>query len=51
LAYLFGAYLVLWALAFGYLFFLGTRQRRLERELSTVVKKETAAAAGSEESV
>jgi CcmD family protein len=31
--YLFSAYFVLWAGTFGYLFFLGTRQKRLQREL------------------
>jgi CcmD family protein len=31
--YLFVGYFVLWALTFGYLFVLGTRQRRLQRDL------------------
>ena len=34
MGYLFGAFLVLWAITFGYLFFLGARQKRLERELA-----------------
>jgi CcmD family protein len=34
--YLFGAYFVLWAITFGYLFFLGSRQKRLQEELETL---------------
>lgn len=33
MAYLFGAYFVLWAVTFGYLFTLGARQKQLQREL------------------
>ncbi|MBN1642655.1 MAG: CcmD family protein [Anaerolineae bacterium] len=36
MGYLFGAYFVLWALTFGYLWTLGVRQRRLERELASL---------------
>lgn len=34
--YLFSAYFVLWAITFGYLFFLGSRQKRLQEELETL---------------
>jgi CcmD family protein len=33
MAYLFGAYLVLWAITFGYVFSIGARQKRLQQEL------------------
>ena len=33
MGYLFSAYLILWGVTFGYLFMLGARQKRLEREL------------------
>ncbi len=33
MAYLFGAYLVLWAITFGYVFSMGARQKRLQQEL------------------
>ena len=33
MVYLFSAYFVLWAITFGYLFSLGTRQKRLQQEL------------------
>jgi CcmD family protein len=33
MGYLFSAYFVLWAITFGYLFLLGSRQKRLQREL------------------
>ena len=33
MAYLFAAYLVLWALTFGYVFSIAARQKRLQREL------------------
>ncbi len=33
MTYLFGAYFVLWAITFGYLYVLGTRQKQLQREL------------------
>jgi CcmD family protein len=31
--YLFSAFLILWAITFGYVFSLHTRQKRLQREL------------------
>jgi len=33
LIYLFAVYFVLWAITFGYVFSLGARQKRLQREL------------------
>jgi CcmD family protein len=33
MAYLFGAYLVLWAITFGYVFTIGVRQKHLQQEL------------------
>ena len=33
MVYLFVGYFVLWALTFGYLFFLGARQKQLQRDL------------------
>ncbi len=36
MAYLFGAYFVLWAITFGYVFSLAARQKRLERELNSL---------------
>jgi CcmD family protein len=33
MAYLFGAYFVLWAITFGYIFALSNRQKRLQQEL------------------
>jgi len=39
MAYLFAAYLVLWGIAFGYLFFLGARQKKLQRELEILQRQ------------
>jgi CcmD family protein len=33
MTYLFGAYLILWAITFGYVFSIGVRQRHLQQEL------------------
>jgi CcmD family protein len=33
MTYLFVAYLILWAIAFGYVFSLGARQKRLQQEI------------------
>ena len=33
--YLFGAFLTLWAITFGYVYSIHTRQKRLEQELKT----------------
>jgi len=32
-AYLFGAYLILWAITFAYVFSIGAREKRLQQEL------------------
>ena len=39
MAYLFAAYLVLWALTFGYVFSIAARQKRLLRELERVSRE------------
>ena len=39
MTYLFGAYFVLWAVTFGYIFYLGGRQKRLQRELEQLIQK------------
>ena len=36
MGYLFGAYLTLWGLTFGYIWMLGARQRRLEQEIASL---------------
>jgi CcmD family protein len=36
MGYLFGAYLVLWGVTFGYIWMLGGRQRRLEQEIASL---------------
>jgi CcmD family protein len=47
MAYLFGAYLVLWGVTFGYIFYLGGRQKRLQRELEQLNQKAAPAPASS----
>jgi len=39
MVYLFGAFLVLWALVFGYLFSLRQRQQQLERDLTQLCER------------
>ena len=39
MVYLFVGYFVLWALTFGYLYLLGTRQRKLQRDLETLLEE------------
>jgi CcmD family protein len=39
MGYLFGAFLVFWAITFGYLVYLGSRQRQLERELALLCQE------------
>jgi CcmD family protein len=39
MAYLFGAYFVLWAVTFGYVFFLHARQKRVQQELERLALK------------
>lgn len=50
MGYLFAAFFVLWATTFGYLFFLGSRQLRLQRELESLVREHQAADAHGEAS-
>ena len=38
--YLFAAFLILWAITFGYLLTLGARQKRLQRELEELRQSE-----------
>jgi CcmD family protein len=38
MVYLFVGYFVLWALTFGYLYVLGSRQKRMQRELETLLQ-------------
>jgi len=48
--YLFGAYFVLWAVTFGYVFYMSSRQKRLQRELTQLMQKSVSSpsAPGSE---
>ena len=39
MVYLFAVYFVLWAITFGYVFSLGARQKRLQRELELLREK------------
>jgi CcmD family protein len=39
MAFLFGAYFVLWAVTFGYVFYLNARQKRVQQELERLAKK------------
>ena len=39
MAYLFGAYFVLWAVTFGYVFSLNARQKRVQQELERLTQK------------
>ena len=39
MVYLFGAYFVLWAVTFGYVFYLNARQKRVQQELERLVHK------------
>ena len=49
MAYLFGAYFVLWAATFGYLFFLGSRQKAIKQELDRLTQERQASAALAQE--
>jgi CcmD family protein len=37
--YLFVGYFVLWALTFGYLYFLGARQKQMQRDLERLLEE------------
>jgi CcmD family protein len=40
MAYLFAAFLILWAVTFGYIFSISARQKRLQQELEALQEKE-----------
>lgn len=40
MAYLFAAFLILWAVTFGYIFSIGARQKRLQQELEALQEEE-----------
>lgn len=42
MVYLFVGYLILWALTFGYLYLLGARQRKLQRDLEALLEEGSA---------
>ncbi len=42
MAYLFAAYMILWAITFGYVFSIAARQKRLQRELELLCKRHDA---------
>ena len=42
MVYLFVGYLVLWALTFGYLYILGTRQKQMQRDLENLLQERSA---------
>lgn len=46
MAYLFGAYLILWAITFGYVFSISARQKRLQRELEQLQESSQQSAVG-----
>ena len=50
MASVFGAYFVLWAITFGYLFSLTARQKRLQRELE-LLRESQASALSSKDTV
>ena len=49
MAYLFGAFFVLWAITFGYLFFLGSRQKQLQRDLDHLLQDRQASESAVQE--
>ena len=44
MAYLFAAFLILWAVTFGYIFSISARQMRLQQELEALQEKEQGSA-------
>ena len=50
MAFLFGAYFVLWGITFAYLFYLGSRQKAIQLELERLIRKEQASAPAQEHS-
>lgn len=51
MVYLFGAYFVLWAATFGYLFFLGSRQKQLQRDLDRLLQDRQVSESPAQESL
>jgi CcmD family protein len=49
MGYLFGAYFVLWAATFGYLFFLGSRQKQLQRDLDLLIQEKQASTSSAQD--
>ena len=45
MAYLFGAYFILWGVTFGYLFYLGSRQKQLQRDVALLIEERQASSA------
>ena len=51
MVYLFVGYFVLWALTFGYLYVLGSRQKRMQRELESLLQERPASESAHTESL
>jgi CcmD family protein len=51
MVYLFVGYFVLWALTFGYLYLLGSRQRQMQRELETLLEEHSESEPSASESL
>lgn len=51
MVYLFVGYFVLWALTFGYLYVLGSRQRQMQRELEALLQERSASGSAKTESL
>ena len=51
MVYLFVGYFVLWALTFGYLYILGSRQKQMQRELETLLQERSASGSAATESM
>ena len=51
MGYLFVGYFVLWALTFGYLYVLGSRQKQMQRELETLLQERSASESPTKESL
>ena len=50
MVYLFIAYFFLWAITFGYVFFLGSRQKQLQRDLESLVQEKQRSVSSTRES-
>jgi CcmD family protein len=51
MVFLFVGYLVLWALTFGYLYILGSRQKQVQRDLETLLQERSGAESAASESL